>query len=88
MHPGCTLEAAIPSAESPSMDELTGEIATVADNANGLITQAKGELNDISGNMNHLLANLDTMTGPRKSEKGPSHSVQHRSIGGGRAPKD
>ena len=26
------------------MDELTGEIATVADNANGLITQAQGRV--------------------------------------------
>ena len=55
--------AVIPSAESPSMDELTGEIATVADNANGLITQAKGELGGISTDSRTLLANLNSMTG-------------------------
>jgi len=55
--------AVIPSAESPSMDELTGEIATVADNANGLITQAKGELGGISTDARTLLANLNSMTG-------------------------
>ncbi len=53
----------IRSAESPSMDELTGEIATVADNANGLITQAKGELGGISTDSRTLLANLNSMTG-------------------------
>ena len=45
------------------MDELTGEIATVADNANGLITQAKGELGGISTDARTLLANLNSMTG-------------------------
>jgi len=53
----------VPSAESPSMDDLTGEIATVADNANGLITQAKGELGGISTDARTLLANLNSMTG-------------------------
>ena len=55
--------AVISSKESPSMDELTGEIATVADNANGLITQAKGELGGISTDARTLLANLNSMTG-------------------------
>jgi len=55
--------AVIPSAESPSMDELTGEIATLADNANGLITQAKGELGGISTDARTLLANLNSITG-------------------------
>jgi len=55
--------AVISSKESPSMDEFTGEIATVADNANGLITQAKGELGGISTDARTLLANLNSMTG-------------------------
>jgi phospholipid/cholesterol/gamma-HCH transport system substrate-binding protein len=55
--------AVIPSEEAPSIDEITGEIATVADNANGLITQAKGELGGITTDARTLLANLNSMTG-------------------------
>ena len=58
--PGST----IPSRESASLDEITGKVATVADNANALIVQAQGELGDISGNVHHLLANLETISGP------------------------
>jgi len=59
----------IASQEAASLDEIAGKLAGVADNANALMTQAQGELNDISGNVNHLLANLDTMTGPRNQKK-------------------
>jgi ABC-type transporter Mla subunit MlaD len=59
----------VPSQEAASLDEIAGKLATVADSANTLITQAQGELNDVSGNVNHLLANLDTMTGPRNQKK-------------------
>ena len=59
----------VTSQEAASLDEIAGKLATVADSANTLITQAQGELNDISGNMNHLLANLDTMTGPQNQKK-------------------
>jgi ABC-type transporter Mla subunit MlaD len=59
----------VPSQEAASLDEIAGKLATVADSANTLITQAQGELNDISGNVNHLLANLDTMTGERNQKK-------------------
>ena len=62
-------DSTIASQEAASLDEIAGKLATVADSANTLITQAQGELNDISGNMNHLLANLDTMTGPRNQKK-------------------
>ena len=62
-------DSTITSKEAASLDEIAGKLATVADSANTLITQAQGELNDISGNMNHLLANLDTMTGPRNQKK-------------------
>jgi len=54
----------IVSRESTSLDEIAGKMATVADNANALITQAQGELGDISGNVHHLLANLDAISGP------------------------
>ncbi len=62
-------DSTIASQEAASLDEIAGKLATVADNANALITQAQGELNDVSGNVNHLLANLDTMTGPRNQKK-------------------
>jgi len=55
--------AVIPSVEAPSVDQITGDIATVAENANGLITQAKGELAGISTDARTLLANLNSMTG-------------------------
>ncbi len=62
-------ESTIASQEAASLDEIAGKLATVADSANTLITQAQGELTDIGGNVNHLLANLDTMTGPRNQNK-------------------
>ena len=62
-------ESTIASQEAASLDEIAGKLATVADNANALITQAQGELNGISGNVNRLLANLDTMTGPPNQKK-------------------
>jgi phospholipid/cholesterol/gamma-HCH transport system substrate-binding protein len=61
--------SAITSQETASLDEIAGKLATVADSANGLITQAQGELNDISGNVNHLLANVENMTGPPNQKK-------------------
>ena len=62
-------DSTVKSQEAASLDEIAGKLATVADSANKLITQAQGELNDISGNVNHLLANLDGMTGPRNQRK-------------------
>jgi len=62
-------ESTIVSQEAASLDEIAGKLATVADSAHALITQAQGELNGISGNVNHLLANLDTMTGPPNQKK-------------------
>ena len=62
-------DSTIASQEAASLDEIAGKLATVADSANTLITQAQGALHDISGNMNHLLANLDTMTGPQNQKK-------------------
>src|SRR6185369_10705794 len=62
-------DSTITSKEAASLDEIAGKLATVADSANTLITQAQGELNDISGNVNHLLANLDTMTGRPNQKK-------------------
>jgi phospholipid/cholesterol/gamma-HCH transport system substrate-binding protein len=57
--PGSTIS----SQEAASLDEIAGKMAVVADNANGLITQARGELEGISGDARGLLANLNAVTG-------------------------
>jgi len=61
--------SAIPSQESASLDEIAEKIAGVADNAGGLITQVRGELEGITGDARILLANLNTVTGkPNQQE--------------------
>lgn len=61
--------SAVPSQESASLDEIAGKIAGVADNADGLITQVRGELEGITGDARILLANLNTVTGkPNQQE--------------------
>src|SRR5205807_8245309 len=52
-----------------SLDEIAGRMAIVADNANGLITEARGELQGISGDTRTLLANLNTVTGTPNQKK-------------------
>ncbi|HTZ95346.1 MAG TPA: MlaD family protein [Terriglobales bacterium] len=59
----------IASQEEASLDEIAGRLATVADNADGLITQARGELEGISGDARKLLANLNNVTGPPTQQK-------------------
>jgi ABC-type transporter Mla subunit MlaD len=61
--------SSIPSQEAASLDEIAGKMATVADNADGLITQARGELEGISGDARNLLANLNSVTGPPTQRK-------------------
>ena len=61
--------SSITSQESASLDEIAGKMAAVADNANALITQAKGELDGITGDTRSLLANLNTVTGPPTQQK-------------------
>ena len=63
--PGST----IPSQEAASLDEITAKMAVVADNANGLITEARGELQGISGDSRRLLANLNSVTGAPNRRK-------------------
>jgi phospholipid/cholesterol/gamma-HCH transport system substrate-binding protein len=59
----------VPSQEAASLDEVAGKIAVVADNANGLITEARGDLQGISGDARTLLANLNTVTGKPNQQK-------------------
>jgi phospholipid/cholesterol/gamma-HCH transport system substrate-binding protein len=63
--PGST----IPSQEAASLDEITGKVAVVADNANGLITEVRGELPGISEDARKVLANLNRVTGPPNQRK-------------------
>jgi ABC-type transporter Mla subunit MlaD len=59
----------IPSQEAASLDAITAKMAGVADNANGLITEVRGELGGISGDARTLLANLNTVTGKANQQK-------------------
>jgi phospholipid/cholesterol/gamma-HCH transport system substrate-binding protein len=63
--PGST----IPSQEAASLDDITGKLSVVADNANGLITEVRGELHGISGDARTLLANLNSVTGQTNQRK-------------------
>jgi phospholipid/cholesterol/gamma-HCH transport system substrate-binding protein len=63
--PGSTIS----SQEVASLDEIAGKMAVVADNANGLITQARGELEGISGDARSLLVNLNTVTGKPNQQR-------------------
>jgi phospholipid/cholesterol/gamma-HCH transport system substrate-binding protein len=61
--------SAIPSQETASLDEITSKMAVVADNANGLITEVRGEVRGIGGDAHTLLANLNTVTGQPNQQK-------------------
>jgi ABC-type transporter Mla subunit MlaD len=61
--------SAIPSQEAASLDEIAGKVAVVADNANGLITQVRGELEGIAADAHMLLANLNTLTGKPNQQR-------------------
>jgi phospholipid/cholesterol/gamma-HCH transport system substrate-binding protein len=63
--PGST----IPSQEAASLDDITAKLTVVSDNANGLITEVRGELHGISGDARTLLANLNTVTGQPNQRK-------------------
>ena len=65
LSPGSTIS----SQEAASLDEIASKMAAVADNANGLITQAQGELEGISGDARSLLANLNTVTGKPNQQR-------------------
>jgi phospholipid/cholesterol/gamma-HCH transport system substrate-binding protein len=62
-------DSTISSQEAASLDEIAGKMAVVADNANSLITQARGELEGISGDAHSLLANLNTVTGKPNQQR-------------------
>ena len=53
----------IPSQETMSIDDMARKFSGIADNAEDLITQVRGELKGISGRTEVLLANLNEVTG-------------------------
>ena len=59
----------ISSQEAASLDEISEKLTVVADNANGLITEVRGELHGISGDARTLLANLNAVTGQTNQRK-------------------
>jgi len=61
--------SAVPSQEAASLDDIAGKMSTVADSANDLIVQVRGELEGISGDARNLLANLNGVTGPPTQRK-------------------
>jgi len=63
--PGSTIS----SQEAASLDEIAGKMAVVADNANSLIIQVRGEVEGISGDARTLLANLNTVTGKPNQQR-------------------
>jgi phospholipid/cholesterol/gamma-HCH transport system substrate-binding protein len=59
----------IPSQETPSLDEITGKLGVIADNANSLITEVRSDLQGIDGDAHTLLANLNSVTGQPNQQK-------------------
>ena len=62
-------ESTIPSQEAASLDEITAKMSVVADNANGLITEVRGDLQGINVDARTLLANLNSVTGQTNQRK-------------------
>jgi phospholipid/cholesterol/gamma-HCH transport system substrate-binding protein len=59
----------IPSQEAASLDAITDKMTGVADNANELITEVRGELQGVTGDARRLLANLNTLAGKANQQK-------------------
>ena len=59
----------IPSQEAASLDAIADKMSVVADNADAMITEVRGELGGIGGDAHTLLANLNTLTGRANQQK-------------------
>src|SRR6266540_2318490 len=59
----------VASQESMGMDELTQRVATVADSANSLVTELRGEVPALTGEARKFIANLNEISGPRNRER-------------------
>jgi len=60
---------AIASQETVSIDDMTRKLSGIADSAEGLIVQVRGELDGISGKAQTLLTNLNDVTGTTNREQ-------------------
>jgi len=61
--------SAIPSQETASLDDITSKMAVVANNADGLMTEVRGDLQGINEGARTLLANLNGVTGQPNQQK-------------------
>jgi ABC-type transporter Mla subunit MlaD len=59
----------IQSQEAASLDAIADKMSVVADNADAMITEVRGELGGIGGDAHTLLANLNTVTGKANQQK-------------------
>lgn len=59
----------IPSQEAASLDAIADKMSVVADNADAMITEVRGELGGIGGDAHTLLANLNAVTGKANQQK-------------------
>ena len=59
----------IPSQEAASLDAIADKMSVIADNADALITEVRGELGGIGGDAHTLLANLNTVTGKANQQR-------------------
>lgn len=67
--PRLTPGQTIPSEETMSIDDMARKFSGIADSAEDLIAQVRGELKGISGHTEVLLANLNQVTGPANREQ-------------------
>jgi ABC-type transporter Mla subunit MlaD len=59
----------VASQESVSMDEITQRFAKVADSADSLMTELRGEIPALTGDARKVLGNLNEISGPRNQEQ-------------------
>jgi len=61
--------AVVPSAESPSMEEIQGRVAKVADSADALLTEIRTAVPGLTGDARTLLGNLNQLSGAKNQKK-------------------
>lgn len=59
----------VPSMESPSLEEIEGQAAKVAESADALITEIRKSVPALTGDARTLLANLNQISGPQNQKK-------------------
>jgi phospholipid/cholesterol/gamma-HCH transport system substrate-binding protein len=77
----------IHSVETVSIDDMTRKLSTIADSAQGLITEVQGELKDVSADARKLLGNLNEVTGPANRREISTLLRQANSLVATQSPK-